>query len=340
MTEGSTIVAGFLVVTVALLPACARPPASRPREVAPADGSHTRDRATGLSATAVGDFVTFPAWPTPTPPLLPGATFRFYSVECTVDDLPNRQRSRCVARSTPLDPDEQTWVDRLEQCFELRHSPVSTGKAAPTDPEAFRLILTHTTTLVDEIKSTGCENARGRPCDPVPMPTGKRVPLTSTSSALLAPDGIAMGYMQPGVWNNIFPPQVLGLHFYSPIYPARDGGFTIDERFWFLREATDAEVQALAQKLAEIGAATDDPLVHVAVALDQAWLAVRLQDHARIAAAAAELQQLFDARQFADETVFHSEGYQGQLWTEISSALEVLGKFERGELTLRDPCQR
>lgn len=281
---------------------------------------------------------SLPLWSAPTPPVVPGQSYGFYIVECTVTDLPGRKSSRCAARTSPIDPLEKVWVDRLNQCFRLNRRKFSGGPDVPADADAFRLVVTHSTTLIDEVRVSGCESARNRPCDPVAMRTGKRVPQTITTSSLLPPEGGKMGFTQLGEAMNVFSPQALVFFFFVPLYSGKGSELVADDRFSYDPSAPDEKLRALGQRLAAIGAASDVEAVRAAVALDRAWLAVRLKDRQGIAAAAAELQRFVDRRTLGEARTLDTSG-QSYVSEYIERLLPILRQLDAGSLLFADPCK-
>ena len=290
-----------------------------------------------LQANPVGDMTSTPLWRAPTPPVLPGQPYGLYIVECAVTDVPGRKSSRCAERTSPVDPLEKIWVDRLTQCFRLSRRKFSGGPDAPADASAFRLVVTHSTTLIDEVLVSGCESARGRPCDPVAMRTGKRVPQTVTTNSLLPPEGGKMGYSQIGEAMNVFSPEALVFFFFTPLYSGKGSELVADDRFFYDPSAPNEKMRALAQRLEAIGAATGVEAVRAAVALDRAWLAVRLKDRQLIAAAAAELQRFVDRRMLDGARTLDTSS-QGSVSEHIERLLPVLRQLDAGALLFEDPC--
>lgn len=280
---------------------------------------------------------SFPLWSAPTPPVLPGQPYGFYTVECAVTDIPGRKSSRCAERTSPISPLEKEWVDRLNQCFRLNRRKLSGRPDVPADADAFRLVVTHSTTLIDEVVVSGCESARGRPCDPVAMRTGKRVPQKITTSSLLPPAGGTMGFSQIGEAMNVFAPQALVFFFFVPLYSGKSTELVADERFAYDPSAPEEKLRALAQRLEAIGAATEVEVVRAAVALDRAWLAVRLKDRPLIAAAAAELQRFLDRRMLDEARTLDTTG-QHSVSEYIDRLLPILRQLDAGSLLFEDPC--
>lgn len=292
-----------------------------------------------LQAGPVGDITSFPLWRAPTPPVLPGQPYGFYSVECTTTDVPGRKSSRCAERTSPVSPLEKDWLDRLNQCFRLNRRKFSGGPDVPAAADAFRLVVTHSTTLIDEVRVSGCESARGRPCDPVAMRTGKRVPQTITTNSLLPPEGGKMGFSQIGEAMNVFSPEPLVFFFFAPLYSGKGSELVADDRFAYDPSAADEKMRALAQRLEAIGAATDVEAVRAAVALDRAWLSVRLKDRQLIAAAAAELQGFIDRRMLDEARTLDISG-QSSVSAYIERLLPILRQLDAGTLLFEDPCSR
>lgn len=292
---------------------------------------------TFLQASPVGDVTSVPLWRAPTPPVLPGQPYGLYIVECAVTDVPGRKSSRCAERTSPVSPLEKVWVDRLNQCFRLNHRKFSGGPEVPSDADAFRLVVTHSTSLIDEVVVSGCESARDRPCDPVATKTGKRVPQTSTTNALLPPQGGKMGFSQLGEAVNVFSPQALVFFFFAPLYSGKGSELVADDRFSYDPSAPNEKMRDLAQRLEAIGAATDVEVVRAAVALDRAWLSVRLKDRQLIAAAAAELQRLVDRRRLAEARALDTSG-QRSVSEYIERLLPILRQIDAGALLFEDPC--
>ncbi len=283
---------------------------------------------------------SFPLWSAPPPPVLPGQPYGFYTVECAVSDVPGvpgRKRSRCAERTSPVDPLEKVLVDRLNQCFRLHRRKFSGGPDVPADADAFRLVVTHSTTLIDEVVVSGCESARGRPCDPVAMRTGKRVPQTITMHSLLPPEGGKMGFSLLGEALNVFQPEALVFFFFTPLYSGKGSELVADDRFAYDPSASNEQMRALAQRLAAIGAATDVEVVRAAVALDRAWLAVRLKDRQLIAAAAADLQR-FVGRPLLNEARTLDTSGQGNVSEYLERLPPILRQLEAGSLLFEDPC--
>lgn len=327
-----------------LLAACGSLPASRPASGAAPVQPRPAPAATPASGTnpaiqsfPVGDMTSFPVWSAPKPPVLPGQPYGLYLVECAVTDVPGRKSSRCAERTSHLDPLEEPWVDRLNQCFRLKRRKFAGGPSAPADADAFRLVVTHTTTLIDQVLVSGCESARGRPCDPIARKTGKQVPQTITTSSLLSPEGGQPGAAQLDGAVSVFSPEPLVFFFFAPLYPGRGGELFLDERFAYDQSAPEERLRALGQRLAAIGAATDVEVVRAAVALDRAWLAVRLKDRRLIAAAAAELQALVDRRRLGEAQATSTSGGQ-YMRDHVERLLEVLRRLDSGSLLLEDPC--
>jgi hypothetical protein len=280
---------------------------------------------------------SFPLWSAPTPPVLPGQAYGFYIVECAVTDVPGRKSSRCAERTSPVNPVEKVWVDRLNQCFRLNRRKFSGGPAVPSDADAFRLAVTHSTTLIDEVVVSGCESARDRPCDPVAMRTGKRVPQTITTNSLLPPAGGKMGFSQIGEAMNVFSPEALVFFFFAPLYSGKGSELVADDRFSYDPSAPNEKLRALAQRLEAVGAATDVEVVRAAVALDRAWLSVRLKDRPLIAAAAADLQRLVDRRMLGEARTLDTSG-QRYVSEYIERLLPILRQLDAGSLLFEDPC--
>jgi hypothetical protein len=329
----------------AFLAACGSLPASRPAKGAasaesrraPSFAPSSGAKPAFLQVGPVGDMTSFPLWSAPPPPVLPGQRYGFYSVECAVTDVPGRKSSRCAERTSPINPLEKVWVDRLNQCFRLSRRKFSGGPDAPSDAAAFRLVVTHTTTLIDEVVVSGCESARGRPCDPVAMRTGKRVRQTITRNSLLPPEGGKMGFWQLDGAVNVFSPEALVFFFFVPLYSGKGGALLADERFSYDPSAPNEKMRALAQRLAAIGAATDVEVVRAAVALDRAWLSLRLKDRQLIATAAAELQRFVD-RQLLDGARTLDTTGQSLVSEHIERLLPILRQLDAGSLLFEDPC--
>ena len=280
---------------------------------------------------------SFPLWSAPPPPVLPGQPYSFYMVECAVSDIPGRKRPRCAERTSPVSPVEKVLVDRLNQCFRLHRRKFSGGPDVPADADAFRFVVTHSTTLIDEVVVSGCESARGRPCDQVVSRTGKRVPQTITMYSLLPPEGGKMGFSQIGEPTNLFIPESLVFFFFAPLYSGKGSELVADDRFAYDPSASNEKMQALAQRLEAIGAATEVEVVRAAVALDRAWLALRLKDRQLIAAAAADLQR-FVGRPLLNEARTLGTSGQGSVSEYIERLLPILRQIDAGSLLLEDPC--
>lgn len=304
------------------------PAAARAKGVAP----------TFLLVYPVGDITSFPLWSVPTPPVLPGQPYDFYLVECAVTDIPGRKSSRCAARTSPVTPLEQVWVDRLNQCFRLNRRRFAAGPDVPAAAAAFRLVITHSTTLIDQVLVSGCESARGRPCDPVALRTGKRIPQTVTTHSLLPPVGGKMGFSQIGEALNVFSPEALVFFFFVPLYSGKGSEQVSDDRFAYDPNASEEQLRALAQRLEAIGAATEVEAVRAAVALNRAWLSVRLKDRQLIAAAAAELQLFVDRPALKEARTLDSWA-QRSVSEYVDRLLPTLRQLAAGSLLFADPCK-
>jgi hypothetical protein len=334
----------------AFLVACAPPSSSSlvavaapPAPPAPPFIPSAQDRPTGLWAQAVWDINIFPVWNAPEPPLLPGKTYGFYTIECTYEHHHGQASSRCVERTSPFSPAEKVWVDRLQQCFRLTHRPFREGKEMPSDPDAFRLLVNHSIATFEEIESYGCESAwrDDRPCTPMKRKTGKIIHQNVTSGSLSPPKGGKMGYSQLSDTMNVFPPTMVHLSFFSPRYPSAKGGLVEDGRFVYDGNASDSEIRALMQRLEAIGAGTDIELVRAAVVLDRALLAVRLRDERLVADMAGEIKRFLERTTLDKEDAEHwssSGSYRYYVREELQRALDELKKITAGSVLLQDPC--
>ena len=151
----------------------------------------------------------------PSVQLVPGQALARVYVRCERDDTVTPPKTSCAAidrkalRGDPMTGSFWTWAEHTFRIADRAATAAEVGAVrellasdhpAGAGPATIAMVEVTDWSLQDEYVGRGCEGVRHEPCDPIAVPTGRKIRVSSsTTRAYLGPYALPTDWMYTGV---------------------------------------------------------------------------------------------------------------------------------------------